>query len=179
VVEHGINSTDYTLQICAAFCQSWYSACGNATLGGRPLRDIFTPVEFCTLHGPPGLSVEVISSSVGRCLDTAREEPTSAAKSCSQDIRKIVKEGQRISFTIRAADGWGNYKRTGGDHFVVRIKGDGYNSRANVTDMHNGTYLVSYIAPPAGLYVVESTLGGCNTCGFPFVLIVRDGRSVS
>ena len=84
-----------------------------------------------------------------------------------------VESGATGAFDVVARDEFGNDRDVGGDAVVVRVAAsaspDTPESYGAVVDHGNGTYGVTYDAPPAvGAFKLSVTLGGENVRGSPF-----------
>jgi hypothetical protein len=80
--------------------------------------------------------------------------------------------GDMAYFSIQAKDTYGNNRIVGGDEVRAVLAYDdnrNINYRGHVNDHKNGTYLVTYTVPKAGMYKVDLTIGGqrLNSCTPP------------
>jgi len=70
--------------------------------------------------------------------------------------------GKPTHFLITAKDSDGNALPTGGDPFVVDIKGPWGAIPSTLKDNQNGTYTADYVPKSVGTYIVSVTLKGAN-----------------
>lgn len=78
---------------------------------------------------------------------------------------------QLASFIIESRDSAGRTQPSGGDRFVVSIRGAS-SCRAKVRDRENGSYEVSYRPSTSGSYTIAATLNGVSLPGSPFAMEV-------
>jgi hypothetical protein len=77
---------------------------------------------------------------------------------------------QEQTFYVQAVDGFGNYKRVGGDSFVPSLVGPEPSSTDAPIDIHdfgNGTYSVTFTPASAGFYAIDVTLDGASIGNVP------------
>jgi len=88
----------------------------------------------------------------------------------------LVKEGaddehsliESFTFTIRAKTKRGENKKDGGDNFTVKINGPSGNVPANIKDIGDGTYLVSYKLEESGEHKIDVMVNGKHIKGSPW-----------
>jgi len=80
-----------------------------------------------------------------------------------------------LSFTahVQSATRNGKIKTTGGDNFFATITGPSGQVPAQVLDVGNGTYNVSYQLPGAGQYSVSVKVQGKDIRGSPFQQVIQ------
>jgi hypothetical protein len=78
---------------------------------------------------------------------------------------------QPAAFLIRARDWVQRDCNVGGENFEVRIRGP-VSLHAEVEDLRNGTYQVTYTANISGSYIMSATLNRIHIAGSPFNLTV-------
>lgn len=87
------------------------------------------------------------------------------------------KEGK---FTIYAVDTQGKKRTTGGDPFVVKVKGpEGDVKNVSLKDNNDGTYSVVYVPKKFGDYTVDVTLHGDGIKNNPFKVPIRPSPSAA
>ena len=76
--------------------------------------------------------------------------------------------GEATTFTIQACNEQGTRCTTGGDAFLVFIRGRGVRVRARLTDHRNGEYTVRFVPTVTGVYSIIISLLGTEMAGCPF-----------
>jgi hypothetical protein len=82
---------------------------------------------------------------------------------------------QATSFVIEAHDASGTRQHTGGDAFVVQIKGRSMVS-SKVSDREDGSYVAVYRTPVSGAYLISVTLHGAHVAQSPYEVTVLEPR---
>ena len=87
---------------------------------------------------------------------------------------QTVEAGATGDFVVTSRDAFGNDRDVGGDDVVARVVPDASSPTVRITettvqDNGDGTYAVTYVAPPTvGAFDLEVTLGGERVSGSPF-----------
>lgn len=74
-------------------------------------------------------------------------------------IMSTISTGTFYTYQITARDAWGNALETGGDRFVVQLRGP-QDVWGTITDLLNGQYVVTYLVALPGEYELETRLAG-------------------
>jgi hypothetical protein len=82
---------------------------------------------------------------------------------------------QATSFVIEAHDASGTRQHTGGDAFVVQIKGRSMVS-SKVSDREDGSYVAVYRTPVSGAYLISVYLHGAHVAESPYEVTVLEPR---
>eukprot|EP00002_Diphylleia_rotans_P034124 TRINITY_DN7307_c0_g1_i5.p1 TRINITY_DN7307_c0_g1~~TRINITY_DN7307_c0_g1_i5.p1 ORF type:complete len:379 (+),score=58.19 TRINITY_DN7307_c0_g1_i5:375-1511(+) len=100
---------------------------------------------------------------------------------CTTTLENGLVDGQAqksTSFTVYCNDGYGNRRAPGGDSVVVDILTPEGNSKGDVTDMRDGTYVVKFIVPRAILRsTVNVSINGTLLSGCPFRFKAAVGKA--
>ena len=78
---------------------------------------------------------------------------------------------QQASFVIEARDAQGTQQQSGGETFMVAVRGSS-KVTAKVVDCEDGTYRVEYKPSTSGSYSISVTLNGVALPDSPFPLLV-------
>lgn len=133
-----------------------YEVAYNFTLAGKV--DIFVQINNMSIAGSPfpatvtpGLSFGPHCKAFGSALTGAYTD-------------------ELETFWITSYDLWFNLQDVGGDKFEVALKDniDGSLKSTNLSDLHNGSYAISYKLDKSGVYSMSIKLNGLDISGSPF-----------
>ena len=141
--------------------------------GGSPPNDgigAWTALEHGRRHAE--LSAFIANRATARAQKAAKEG-WALARYCKASGRglHLAITRKENSFTIHAFDAENKPRDTGGDPFMVAIRGKDM-VRARVHDNNDGTYTVRYKTYVSGTYAVSLSLHGVALPGSPFLLKV-------
>jgi len=95
-----------------------------------------------------------------------------ASQSTIEGLDAVVNARQLVSFTIVARDAFDSPLSSGGDPFVVGVRGPSH-AHARVTDTGDGRYAVEFKLSTSGTYSVCVSLHGAKVAGSPIALFVQ------
>lgn len=106
-------------------------------------------------------------------LTSAMTLPTDASKCivAGEGLHEATSRKLNM-FSIEARDATGAPQHSGGDVFLVSIRGRGETVRAKVLDNERGTYFVGYKPVVSGKYYINVSLRGFQLPGSPFTCFV-------
>ncbi|XP_061738550.1 E3 ubiquitin-protein ligase TRIM71 [Nerophis ophidion] len=142
----------------------------------KALRTLMQPQEDDRfMFTPPDQALYIAIQSMGLISSGAFAPVTKA----HGDGLKSALQGKHASFTVMGYDHDGEPRLSGGDvvSAVVMSVSDSTVSPTDISDHHNGSYTVSYVAQCEGEHLVSVLVCNQHIQGSPFKVFVKSGRS--
>ena len=114
----------------------------------------------------------VTGASSERLRRRPHETRAVASQSTIEGLDAVVNARQLVSFTILARDAFDAPLSSGGDPFVVCVRGPSQ-VHARVDDTGDGRYAVEFKLSTSGTYSVCVSLHGVKVAGSPIALLVQ------